>query len=109
MPDSIAQYRKTSGPALSSSIVDRLIAQGVSRDSARKRVSRVGGDVQKLTGLQFPNRERFVFLKDQFGKPEFRENLANALQQSRTSYGRALTALESRGGAVPEHYFAIVT
>jgi len=107
MADPIVQYLKANGPTLSSSIVARLIAQGVSRESARKRVSRAGGDVRRLVGLQFPNRERFVFLNDQFGKPEFHENLANALQQSRTSYGRALIALESRGGAVPEHHFAI--
>src|SRR5438552_3054697 len=100
MPDLITHFLKTHGPTLSSRIVESLIKQGLTRETARQRVSRAGGVVKRLVGIQFPNRERFLFLQDDFGKPEFRDNLADALQQSRTSYGRALVALESRGGAV---------
>jgi hypothetical protein len=109
MPDLITQFLKTHGPTLSSRIVEWLVKHGLTRETARQRVSRAGGPVKRLVGIQFPNRERFLFLQDDFGKPEFRDNLADALQQSRTSYGRALVALESRGGAVPEHFFPIIS
>ena len=109
MAETIENLLKHSGPALSSSLVERLMKNGLSKDAARQRVSRAGGSVKRLGGLQFPNRERFLFLEGQFGKEEFRENLTTALKESRTSYGRALISMESRGGAVHEPHFPIAT
>jgi hypothetical protein len=103
----IATLLKKGGPTLSSKIVDELVNTGISRETARKQVSRSSGTVRRLQGIQFPNRERFLFLEDQFGKQIFKSTLSASLKQSNTSYGRALTGLESRGGAVPVGHFAI--
>lgn len=109
MAGELEAFLKDSGPALSSSLVERLVRNGLSNEAARQRVSRAGGVVKRLGGLQFPNRERFLFLENQFGSDEFRESLARALKESRTSYGRALIALEAQGGAVHASYFPIAT
>lgn len=107
MRNDVATLLKKVGPTLSSKIVDELVNTGISRETARKQVSRSSGAVRKLQGIQFPNRERFLFLEDQFGKQIFKSTLSASLKQSNTSYGRALTGLESRGGAVPMGHFAI--
>src|SRR6266550_17589 len=103
----VATLLKKLGPTLSSRIVDELENTGISRETARKQVSRSSGTVRRLQGIQFPNRERFLFLEDQFGKQSFKATLSASLKQSNTSYGRVLAALESRGGAVPLGHFAI--
>src|SRR5262245_9561056 len=107
MRTDIATLLKKVGPTLSSKIVDELVNTGISRETARKQVSRSSGTVRRLQGIQFPNRERFLFLEDQFGKQIFKSTLSASLKQGNTSYGRALTGLESRGGAVPVGHFAI--
>jgi hypothetical protein len=108
MPEDIEDLLNSIGPCLSSVVVERLVENGFSREAARQRVSRSGGTVKKLRGLQFPNRERFLFLDGQFAQPDFRRSLTAALKLGRTSYGRALTVIEARG-AVPEAYFPIAT
>jgi hypothetical protein len=108
MTQDIETYLRALGPALSSSVVQHLMKSGLSSEAARQRVSRASGSVRRLRGLLFPNRERFLFLEDQFGRDAFRDNLTKALKESSTSYGRALAALEWLGGAVYEPYFPIV-
>jgi len=97
------------GPCLSSQVVERLSRSGLSAEAARKRVSRATGNVRRLTGIRFPNREAFLFLNNQFGKPEFFEQLASALKETGSSYGRALIGLAAREGAVPVMQFPVAT
>lgn len=92
------------GPSLSSDLIEKLLKMGFSHAAARQRISRAR-DVKRLEGVTFPNRAQFLFLHRQAGKREFFENLVLALKKNRTSCGRALIALESRGGAVPLGHF----
>jgi hypothetical protein len=65
--------------------------------------------VRRLSGIRLPNRERFLFLADQFGKDLFCVNLEQAFAETKSTYGRAMVALRTRGGAIPERHFGIVS
>jgi hypothetical protein len=108
MPERVAAILAETGPALSSWIVKRLIKTGVSRVTARKQVSRAHGAVQRLKGMRLPNREQFLFLRDQFGSEDFRLNLEQAFIDTHSTYGRTLVAIRARGGTIPESHFAVV-
>lgn len=105
MENEVADLLAITGPAFSSTIVERLMRKGISQEAARKRVSRARGVVRRLEGLNFPNREQFLFLSKQSRTQDFRGKLIAALQNSGTSYGRALVALRSRRGAIPSLHF----
>jgi len=104
MSSDIAQLLSQMGPSLSADIVHKLSKNGVSEAAARQRISRAR-DVRRLDGITFPNRAQFLFLPEHAGKKAFFENLISALTNNRTSCGRALVALQARGGAVPLAHF----
>jgi hypothetical protein len=107
--DSVTDYLKMFGPALSSDIVRHLVEQsGMSEAAARKRVSRAGGDVKRLAGIVFPHKARFFYLQQQFGSPDYWTNLANALISTNSAYGFAIAALTQRNGIIPADQFPIV-
>lgn len=99
------------GPSLSSAVTKRLMAAGLDADAARQRVNRsIGrGKIRALTGIRFPNRERFLFLEEAFGDESFYRSLRLALVETGSAYGRALCGLEARKGAVFTHYFPIAS
>lgn len=94
---------------MSSRLVDGLSGGGLTRTAARQQVSRAEGEVKRLGGVRFPNRERFLFLEDQFGKKVFRNNLVDALINTGSSYGKALLGLKARCGAVMGSDFPVAS
>lgn len=63
----------------------------------------------RLRGINFPNRESFLFLDGQFGSSDFKSRLEAALISTGSAYGRAMAGLVMRGGAVIASQFAIAT
>src|SRR5690606_6146328 len=109
MSDLVESFLQSHGPRLSSEVADYLVqALGISPVAARKRVSRLAGNVRRLGYVTFPRKARFMYLEQQFGSPVYWENLVAALMQTKSAYGNALAALRQRGGAVPERLFPIV-
>lgn len=109
MSDLVEDFLQSNGPCLSSQVADYLVQTlGISPTTARKRVSRLAGNVRRLAYVTFPRRARFLYLEQQFGAPIYWENLVGALMQTNTAYGNAIAALRQRGGAVPERLFPIV-
>lgn len=107
--DPITDFLELNGPSLSSEIVKHLVDdQGMLPAAARKRVSRVGGDVKRLAGIVFPHKARFFYLQRQFGAPEYWANLADALISTNSAYGYAIAALRQRDGVIPVGQFPIV-
>lgn len=100
---------REAGPSLSSDVVEHLVTSGVASTTARKRISRANGSVQRIKGFHFPNREKFLFIGDQEVHQDFREKLAEALIRSGSCYGRALLGLESRSGTVLAKHFPIAS
>src|SRR5579862_8184115 len=97
------------GPSLSSEIVARLCAEGVTCEAARQRVCRAGRTVNRLRSIRFPNRETFLFLSNQFGTKEFQDRLAGAMKTTGSAYGRALLGIEARGGVLSDSDFPIAS
>lgn len=109
MAEPIEETLRDVGPALSNEVTTYLVEQfGMTPAAARKRVSRVGGEVRRLAGITFPRKARFLYLQQQFGSPWFWGRLIEALLEERSAYGYALAALRQRGGVVPARQFAIV-
>jgi|GEM_PF-3333524 len=103
----IEKILKTSGPMLSSQIINRMVEfDNISKEAARKRLSRATTPVRKLKGINFSNNEKFIYLDDHFGKTQFIESLHLALVKNNTAAGRALNGLGSRDGAIPKYLFS---
>jgi len=102
MPQGIREMLFQNGAMLSSDIAERLDAEGVTPEAIRKRISRAGPPVSRLKGVNFPNKEAFLFIDGDFGTPDFKSHLEEALIKTGTSYGRALLGIAARHGAVCE-------
>lgn len=97
------------GPILSSLIVDHLVQEGLSPATARQRISRARGNVERLSGLTLPNREQFLYLKDQYGTSRFYARLTQAIEYTHSAYARALRGLAARRGSTPLEFFPIAS
>lgn len=107
MTDVIEQLLLEHGPMLSTELSRLLVAQhNTTPAAARKRVSRLSPEISRLS-LAFPRNARFVYLKRDFGSPNYWKSLIKALLETRSAYGLALVALEQRGGIIPEDHFAM--
>jgi hypothetical protein len=109
MADPIELYLDRHGPSLSSEVAQHLVnIHSLNEPAARKRVSRVAGDVRRLQGVTFPHKARLLYLQSQFGSQLYWSRLVDALLETRSAYGYAIAALQQRDGLVPERYFPIV-
>lgn len=97
------------GPALSSDIARKLVAQGCSADVARQRISRAGPHVRRLKGLVFPRNARFLYHVKHEGTERYWTALARDIREASPAYGPALAALQARDGVVPLDHFAIIS
>lgn len=96
------------GPCLSSSLVQILVEEHqLSNDAARKRVSRIGGDIYRLDGLPLPKNVKFIYLKKDFRSPHFWSALFKAFKDTNSAYWYAIAALKERNGIIPYNHFLI--
>lgn len=95
------------GPCLSTRLASYLVDNhGLSLVAARQRISRAPQDVRRLSSLPFARGAAFVYLKGQYAKDEYWENLYQAIFSVEGAYSRALAAVLSRE-VVPIHHFHI--
>ncbi|MDH5763724.1 MAG: hypothetical protein OEZ51_12130 [Nitrospinota bacterium] len=104
----IKNFLEQFGPSRSSNIVDSLIKEGITRETARQKISRAKKPVCRLKQIKLPRRESFIYLENQLGTQIFFENLQRTLVETRTSAGRALLGLISHYGVIPETFFKAV-
>ncbi len=109
MACSVEKIIRSIGPCLSSAVTKELVDGGINADTARQRISRASGAVKRLEGIKLPNREKFLFIDKDYGKLEFIENLADALEECRSAYGQAIAGLRARGGSVNAAQFPIAS
>jgi hypothetical protein len=104
----IEHYLERHGPCLTSEISDYLTrVHHVTPAAARKRVSRAGLPIRKLSFITFPHKARFVYLERDFGSPRYWRSLESALLATKSAYGLAIAALRERGGLMPAGHFQI--
>jgi hypothetical protein len=100
--ESLTSLLRKVGPSLSTELVERLVAEGVSADAARQRIARGARDfdVVKLAGVRFQHNARFLYLGDQFGDAPFWLAVERAFQRGGAAYWAAVTGMKARGGRV---------
>jgi len=109
MVDFVEAVLKSMGPSLSSDVAAELSRRAkVSPAAARQRLSRARGNVRKLAGVPFARNARFMYLEQQYGSPDYWNNLAAALIASNSALGFAIAALRQSDGIVPVRQFPIV-
>lgn len=109
MADPIESVLQFLGPSLSSEVAAELAERTkISRVAARQRISRARGNVRRLAGIPFPRNARFMYLKQQFGSPEYWAKLAATLIANNSALGHAIAALRQNGGMVPARQFPII-
>ncbi len=82
---------------------------GMSDEAARKAISRQKGVVKRLAGNLFPNRERFLYIEDQFETSVYFENLLEALKETESVHFGAISALALWGGKVSLERFRVLS
>lgn len=104
----IARYLHNRGPCLTSDVANYLIEGcGLKPATARKQVSRAGGDIKRLSYITFPKRVRFLYLEKDQDSPIYWRHLIKALLSTKSAYGHALAALSMRDGIMPAAHFQI--
>src|SRR5205085_2839338 len=95
------------GPLLSSVLTDDLIGDGLSKESARKRISRaLAAQAITRVPLDLPHNNHLLHLPEQYNTPGYWERLEEAIRASGSAYGAAFDAIASRGGAVRRPLFS---
>lgn len=98
------------GPSLSSSVAAELADRcKISRDAARKRLSRAGSPIERISYRLFPKNEAFVFLKSQYNSEWYWTNLLRDLREKNTVYACALDGILARGGTVKATEFPVIS
>lgn len=97
------------GPMLSNELAERLVAHGLTAQTARQRIARRTDDVRSIEGLNFTRNVRFIYLAKQYGSPRFWAALIKSLTEDHGAYARALAALRARGGLMPLRHFTIAS
>jgi hypothetical protein len=94
----VVEALKQTGPCLSSVLTGRLAGTGVTRETARKRLSRAlaQGTVEVVKGLTFAHGATFVYLPQQRKKLDFARNLKDAILDAGGAYARAIIAVQAR-------------
>ena len=109
MRSSVEDLLKEAGPGISSRITEALVKRGSSPDAARQQVSRARGNIQRLSALTFPKKEKFLYLDSQFGQESYWQGLRRDLDETNSVYGAALHGLIARGRMVPKACFDVIS
>ncbi|HBA82651.1 MAG TPA: hypothetical protein DCZ95_01030 [Verrucomicrobia bacterium] len=106
---SIRDFLVKNGPCLSSDLKAALVKKGVSEVNIRQRLSRAGGDIHRLVGLNLPKRTAFFYLERQYKSADYWRNLLHAMTQTNSAHGTAIHGLLARDGIIKKSEFDIVS
>ena len=107
--DSIVKVLNTLGPCRSSKLAGYLQKkEGISDSTARQRIFR-SNLVIKFPIPLLPNRENFVYLKEQRRQQGFLSKLHLALRETNSVYGMAIDSLAVKGGMVKASEFSVIS
>lgn len=108
MSESVETALRKLGPCLTSDIIARLVASGMSEVAARKKVSRAQHSYTRLAGIRFAKNARFIYLPDQWGSKQFWDALELAFAKAGKAYWSAIVSLKARGGRCTLKHFPII-
>lgn len=101
----IENYILKNGPCLSSELIEYYSSAGTSDEAIRKRLSRIGSPILKLSGF-FQNRQVFFYHIDQQFEDIYFINLRKALQSSAKRYYSIIKAIEYHNGYINKDHLA---
>lgn len=108
MTPSVEKLLEIYGPSLSTDLKDKYVQKyKLSEAAARQKISRADNNVYKLRKLPFPRNATFVYLRSQYGSPDYWSALHQALLKTKSAYGLAISALHARRGMMPYEHFKI--
>jgi hypothetical protein len=94
------------GPITSGQALRMLADQGVGPEAARKRLERLGSDVQKLQRYGLPQNQALLYLKKDWLSPRFKDVLVEAWRDGNSSHLNALAVVAEDGTPCPTRLFA---
>lgn len=106
----IIKILKKNGGMLTSYLSNELIQNGVSKDAARKKISRAtsdNSDIAKLANIKFPHNARFVYLKSEGLSERFYYNLYTAFNETNSAYSHIINLLKLHYGVLRESRYKI--
>lgn len=101
----IENYILKNGPCLSNELIEYYSKNGTSKDAVRKRISRVGDPIFKLSGF-FQNKQTFFYHKDQYQDEIYFINLRKAIKNSARRYYSVIKAIEYHNGYIKKEHLA---
>ena len=101
----IKDYIIKNGPCLSSELIKLYKSKEVSDDAIRKRLSRVGSPINRISGL-FQKGQIFFYHKDQYQNEIYFENLRKAIKNSARRYYSLIIAIEFHNGYIHKDHLA---
>ncbi|MCF8236195.1 MAG: hypothetical protein K9G67_14640 [Bacteroidales bacterium] len=103
----LEQTIKEKGPILSSKLIEVLTnkEKGLSKEAARKRLSRINGDIARITGL-FSDRQILFHDKAIYNSPEYFEGIYDALKKAGKQYQLILQSLDFHYGQINKNQLA---
>jgi hypothetical protein len=109
MPRSVSQILADNGPSRSARVVEALVAEGLSAEAARQRVSRASKPVRRFPVQLLPKREAFLYLEKDRNTERFWANLIRDLRESGSVFAAAIDGIIARGGFIRADQFAVVS
>lgn len=107
MKKEIIKILKLEGPMLSGELAKKIkMKYNTTNENARQIISRAKSPVQKLKTINFSNRQRYVYLEEQYNKEKYKDNLYEALKKAAKNYYQILIAIENNGGFISKKVLA---
>lgn len=98
---------KKEGPMLSGELAQKIeIKHNTTNENARQIISRAKSPVQKLKTINFSNRQRYVYLEEQYNKEKYKNNLYKAFKKAAKNYYQILITIENNGGFISKKVLA---
>ena len=99
--ESLAQYLRQNGPSRSSAVVQWLREKtGISSEAARQRVFRESKEALRFPISMLPNREAFLYLRDQRKEESFWLSFLSAMRETNSIFGCAIDAFIAKQGLI---------
>jgi hypothetical protein len=83
--------------------------EGRSDEAARQQISRARGGIFRLSEIQFPKGERFIYLRDQYKSQLFYINLVSAFNSTSSIHKCIITGLNNFGGSITKDKLKIIS
>ncbi|RJE46796.1 MULTISPECIES: hypothetical protein [unclassified Dehalobacter] len=106
----ISNILENKGPLLSGSLANELVNQfSISREAARKEISRASAPIRKLKNVTFDNNQKYLYLDSHFSSDIFFEKLLQYLRLNSKAYYYFIKAVLNNYGYILTNEIATYT